>query len=550
MRSSPRGDAETHSGDPFSPRAHAALPEQRVDAWRALHETFVREAKSAGTAGRPRCRTLFLGDSITEAMRGSQFGEVYDELVTRRVVFETWFPLREASAFGVSGDRTQHLLWRIKKGELHFRHPPGVVVVCVGTNNLGRDNDSAADTFLGIRAVVLEVLQRLPGTRVLLTGILPRGPGLAEGNNGDRAGRPLTPPAPGESAGYAEYGATRESPNTSAQSKYSQPGVHSRAIHDVNDKLKALADGSGGSVGYCDGSSAFLSPDGSEIVPETMRDALHPTSVGMNKWFAILKPAVEELRNRPAPRESWYEGARFFGDTTWNGDANRNGSLKSVDKNVRLALSRLIAWSPHALCVCDMREPDAPIVFANDNFFTQTGYDSTEVIGRNCRFLQGESTDRNVVAQMKVRHFPTQHVKTRLFYLSAGDCCPYIAIYSSCEGTVPSDCYHECLRNTMEYSISNPSYYGIQYTLSNPSYTLRPTDTFGFYTQDKIAKGSEFSGNVLNYKKNGTRLVNSLVMSPLYDTHGNVTHYIGIQRLATEDALKDAPAEYQQRAAL
>jgi hypothetical protein len=55
---------------------------------------------------------------------------------------------------------------------------------------------------------------------------------------------------------------------------------------------------------------------------------------------------------------------------------------------------------------------------------------------------------------------------------------------------------------------------------------------------------------VLNYKKNGTRLVNSLVMSPLYDTHGNVTHYIGIQRLATEDALKDAPAEYQQRAAL
>jgi len=102
----------------------------------------------------------------------------------------------------------------------------------------------------------------------------------------------------------------------------------------------------------------------------------------------------------------------------------------------------------------------------------------------------------------------------------------------------------------MEYSISNPSYYGIQYTLSNPSYTLRPTDTFGFYTQDKIAKGSEFSGNVLNYKKNGTRLVNSLVMSPLYDTHGKVTHYIGIQRLATEDALKDAPAEYQQRAAL
>ena len=109
-----------------------------MDAWRSLHDTFVREAKEAGTAGRPRCRTLFLGDSIAESMRGSQFGELYDELAARREAFEATFPLREARAFGVAGDRTQHLLWRVRNGELAFRHPPGVVVVCVGTNNLGR----------------------------------------------------------------------------------------------------------------------------------------------------------------------------------------------------------------------------------------------------------------------------------------------------------------------------------------------------------------------------------------------------------------------------
>ena len=108
---------------------------------------------------------------------GQPVRELYDELAARREAFEATFPLREARAFGVAGDRTQHLLWRVRNGELAFRHPPGVVVVCVGTNNLGRDNDSAADTFLGIRAVVLEILHRLPGTRVLLTGILPRGPG-------------------------------------------------------------------------------------------------------------------------------------------------------------------------------------------------------------------------------------------------------------------------------------------------------------------------------------------------------------------------------------
>ena len=57
-------------------------------------------------------------------------------------------------------------------------------------------------------------------------------------------------------------------------------------------------------------------------------------------------------------------------------------------------------------------------------------------------------------------------------------------------------------------------------------------------------------GRVVNYHKNGTTLVNSLVMSPLRDAAGIVSHYIGIQRLASAESLNDAPAEYQFRAAL
>jgi PAS domain S-box-containing protein len=445
-----------------------------------LHDTFVREAREAGTAGRPRCRTLFLGDSITEAMRGSQFGEMYDELAARRDAFETWFPLREARAFGVSGDRTQHLLWRVRNGELAFRHPPGVVVVNVGTNNLGRDNDSAADTFLGIRAVVLEILQRLPGTRVLLTGVLPRGPGLAErdaemdvgGANlqNQKTRFPLIPPAPGESAGYAAPGGS-ESSEKDLGSKYAQPGVHSRAIDDVNAKLEALANGSGGSVGYVNCADVFLRKEvrtgKATIDPTLMRDALHPTAEGLRAWFAVLKPAVEALREAPAPLESWYAGSRAFGDDD-DGQSLRNGSLRSVEPGMRLALSRLIAWSPYALCVCDCSEPDSPIVFANDNFFTQTGYGPEDALGKNCRFLQGKDTDAETVFEMR----------------------------------------------------------------------------------EKIARGEEFSGKILNYHKNGVPLINSLVVSPLRDSKGRVSHYIGIQRLATAQALRDAPAEYQHRAAL
>lgn len=48
----------------------------------------------------------------------------------------------------------------------------------------------------------------------------------------------------------------------------------------------------------------------------------------------------------------------------------------------------------------DPRLDDDPIVYANRSFLEMTGYPEEEVIGRNCRFLQGESTDREQVAQL------------------------------------------------------------------------------------------------------------------------------------------------------
>ena len=212
-----------------------------------------------GGRGAARC---FWETPSQRACWGSQFGELYDELAARREAFEATFPLREARAFGVAGDRTQHLLWRVRNGELAFRHLPGVVVVCVGTNNLGRDNDSAADTFLGIRAVVLEILHRLPGTRARFAdGHTPARARRAGVRRRRRPEAAQSPPAPGESAGYAAPGDARETvrsltrdalseEDSSARvSKYAQPGVLTRAIEDVNAKLRALAGGSGGASG-------------------------------------------------------------------------------------------------------------------------------------------------------------------------------------------------------------------------------------------------------------------------------------------------------------
>jgi PAS domain S-box-containing protein len=53
------------------------------------------------------------------------------------------------------------------------------------------------------------------------------------------------------------------------------------------------------------------------------------------------------------------------------------------------------------MILSDPNLPDDPIVFANKAFFDLTGYEEEEVVGRNCRFLQGAQTDRAVVAELR-----------------------------------------------------------------------------------------------------------------------------------------------------
>lgn len=49
----------------------------------------------------------------------------------------------------------------------------------------------------------------------------------------------------------------------------------------------------------------------------------------------------------------------------------------------------------------DPRLQDNPIVYASEGFCAMTGYEHHEVIGRNCRFLQGPETDRRTVLEIR-----------------------------------------------------------------------------------------------------------------------------------------------------
>ncbi|MGH1569442.1 PAS domain-containing protein [Methylobacterium sp. P31] len=66
------------------------------------------------------------------------------------------------------------------------------------------------------------------------------------------------------------------------------------------------------------------------------------------------------------------------------------------------------------MVVTDPRLPDNPIVLANRSFLALTGYEADEVLGRNCRFLQGPDTDPAAVALVRAAVAERREVKVQL----------------------------------------------------------------------------------------------------------------------------------------
>ena len=56
---------------------------------------------------------------------------------------------------------------------------------------------------------------------------------------------------------------------------------------------------------------------------------------------------------------------------------------------------RAVAAASNGIIICDARLPDMPIVYCNRAFEKMTGYAESEIVGCNCRFLQGPDTDPN-----------------------------------------------------------------------------------------------------------------------------------------------------------
>src|SRR5688572_22535377 len=120
-----------------------------------MHESFLALGKS-GPIG-----VLFLGDSITRGWTKAPH------------VWEHYYGKYQPANFGIGGDQTQHVIWRIENGELDGTRPK-VVVLMLGTNNTTLH--TAPEIVAADKKIVGLIRTKIPEARVLLVAIFPRGP--------------------------------------------------------------------------------------------------------------------------------------------------------------------------------------------------------------------------------------------------------------------------------------------------------------------------------------------------------------------------------------
>ena len=106
---------------------------------------------------------VFVGDSITQAWEdpGAQ-------------VWKDSFAPMGAVNLGVSGDRTEHVLWRLQEAPL-TRLQPKAVVLLIGTNNLGHGTSNATQTLEGTVKVIETIRTQVPEATIIACATFPRG---------------------------------------------------------------------------------------------------------------------------------------------------------------------------------------------------------------------------------------------------------------------------------------------------------------------------------------------------------------------------------------
>jgi lysophospholipase L1-like esterase len=210
-----------------------------------LSRGFVRaHTNNVAIAKQGGIDVLFMGDSITDWWRNPGRGQPIDGAIPYggKAVFDKHFGSWKVANFGIAGDTTQGVLYRLQDGEGQGFQPK-VIMLMIGTNNTGRN--SPPEIAIGVADIVFEMRKDFPDAKILLLGIFPR-------------------------------------KDASLMTK----------INEINKIIPALDDHQ--HVFYMDIGDKFLGPDGT-IPKDIMSDGLHPTSKGYEIWANAVEGELTTL---------------------------------------------------------------------------------------------------------------------------------------------------------------------------------------------------------------------------------------------------------------
>ena len=223
-----------------TPKTPTTQPETRGAKWeaRALANTSAASAQAA------TIDVVFDGDSITDFWQKAGLK-----------VWTTAFANYHPFDFGISGDTTQNLLWRLAHGQAQGLHPK-VILLMIGTNDM-KYTSSPQDIADGVSAIIQQYRQICPDAVIILQAIFPR----------------------------------QQSPTDPYRLK----------VNATNPLLAKLADGT--KVIYLDFGAKFLAPGGT-LGKDIMRDFLHPTEKGYQIWADAVSPVLAKYVPASSPAAS------------------------------------------------------------------------------------------------------------------------------------------------------------------------------------------------------------------------------------------------------
>jgi lysophospholipase L1-like esterase len=223
------------AGEDLTPSGTNPTPRTKEFSWMSVDTWNKMYAEDIAVADQGGVDLLFVGDSITA-------GWNWD-------IWQKNFAQYHPANFGIGGDHTGNLLWRLKYGHAEKLKPKAVVLL-IGVNNFGHLNETPKQVAAGIKACVTLLRKIYPNAKILVNSVFPF---EEQANSPKRA-----------------------------------------MVKEVNTLVAKLNDNK--HVFVKDYGSIFLEPNGS-ISKEVMGDFLHPTAKGYQMWVDVMLPDIQKLMN-------------------------------------------------------------------------------------------------------------------------------------------------------------------------------------------------------------------------------------------------------------